>query len=83
MACGVAVAGSATGEIPHVIGDAGIVFKENDVGGLRAVLERLIVNRALRFDLAAKGEKRAMEYFTWTAVAKKTREIYEEVLQGK
>ncbi len=31
MACGVAVVGSASGEIPWVIGDAGVLFPEGDV----------------------------------------------------
>ena len=30
MACGVPVIGSNSGEIPHVIGDAGLVFPEGD-----------------------------------------------------
>ena len=36
MACGVAVVGSSSGEIPWVIGDAGVIFPEGDADALRA-----------------------------------------------
>ena len=38
MACGVPVVGSRSGEIPHVIADAGLLVAEGDANALCAVL---------------------------------------------
>ncbi|HXF60214.1 MAG TPA: glycosyltransferase [Caldilineaceae bacterium] len=80
MACGVAVVGSDTGEIPHVIGDAGLLFAENDVEALRAQLQRLLDDPAARADLAARGRDRVLAHFTMDQVAARTVEIYREIL---
>ncbi len=40
MACGVPVIGSTCGEIPNVIGDAGLIFPEGDAAALRDQLAR-------------------------------------------
>lgn len=80
MACGVAAVGSAAGEIPHVIGDAGIVFPENDVEALRAALARLIHDPALRRDLGTRGRARVLAEYTQQHVAQQTIRIYQEML---
>jgi glycosyltransferase involved in cell wall biosynthesis len=80
MACGVAVVGSAAGEIAHVIGDAGIVFPENDVAALRAALARLIHDPDLRRDLGERGRTRVMAQFTQQHVAQQTIQVYQEML---
>ena len=80
MACGVAVVGSTAGEIPHVIGDAGIVFPENDVQALRAALARLIHAPSLRRDLRTQGRARVLAQFTQQHVALETLRVYREML---
>lgn len=55
MACGVPVIGSDSGEIPGVIGEAGLVFHEGDIEGLRECLMRLIRDKELRNALVSKG----------------------------
>ena len=42
MACGVAVVGSASAEIPNVIGDAGLLVPEGDATALRDAIARLL-----------------------------------------
>ncbi len=80
MACGVPVVGSAAGEIPHVIGDAGIVFPENDVAALRVALTRLIHDPALRQDLGTRGRASVLAQFTQQHVAQQTIQVYREML---
>jgi glycosyltransferase involved in cell wall biosynthesis len=58
LACGVPVVGSSSGEIPRVVGDAGIVFPENDPVALRAAIETLRDNPTLRRELGLRGRKR-------------------------
>ena len=72
MACGVPVLGSDSGEIPHVIGDAGIVFPEGDVEMLRCQVQRLMVDRAARNSLAAAGRQRVLDRFTMAEIARQT-----------
>ncbi|MGC8839818.1 MAG: glycosyltransferase, partial [Anaerolineae bacterium] len=69
MACGVPVIGSDSGEIPHVIGDAGLIFPEGDARALRSLLARLQEEPALRRELAAKGRARVLAHYTQTRIA--------------
>lgn len=83
MACGVAVVGSSSGEIPRVIGDAGVIFKEGDRDALVSALTRLAGDRPLRDSYAKAGRERVLEKFTWSRVAKCLVNIYEDALTGK
>jgi glycosyltransferase involved in cell wall biosynthesis len=69
MACGVPVVGSDVGEIPYVIGDAGLTFPGGDLAGLTERLQRLRDQPALREELAARGRKRALTVFGWDRAA--------------
>lgn len=71
MAAGCAVVGTDSGEIPAVIGDAGIVVPERDIGQLRAALRRLIKDSELRGRLAAYGRARVQRHFTHAVVARR------------
>ena len=62
FASGVAVIGSDSGEIPHVIGDAGLVVQEDDVARWVAALEGLMRNRGKRREFAARGLRRVHRY---------------------
>ena len=82
MACGVPVVGSDSGEIPNVIGDAGLLFPEGDVEALRSQLERLQSSPELRYDLAVRGRARVLASFTQARVAEQTYRLYQRVLAG-
>lgn len=80
MSCKVPVIGSDSGEIPHVIEEAGLVFPEANVDGLRNCLRQLMENQEFRQDLAQKGYERAMLHYTNTALAKEQLSFYEQLL---
>jgi glycosyltransferase involved in cell wall biosynthesis len=80
MACEVPVIGSDSGEIPNVIGDSGLVFKEGDVGDLSSKLQVLINNKDVRVELARKGRQRVLNNFTQEKVAKETYKIYQKMM---
>lgn len=80
MSCGVPVVGSSSGEIPNVIGAAGLVFPEGDVAALRERLARLAESPELRADLARRGRARALAEFTQAAVARRHVEVYAAML---
>lgn len=83
MACGVPVVGSDSGEIPHVIGDAGLVVPEGDIVALRAALRRLRDNPALRAELAARGRARVLAHYTQREIAWQTYHVYQAVLERR
>jgi len=80
MACGVPVVGSNCGEIPGVVGDAGLIFPEEDVDALSERLMRLMRAPDLRSDLARRGRERVLERFTQARVADRTVAVYREML---
>lgn len=76
MACAVPVIGSACGEIPHVIGDAGLVFHEEDADALRAQIAALRADPVRRAELGQRGRARVLAQFTQAHVAEKTYQVY-------
>jgi glycosyltransferase involved in cell wall biosynthesis len=80
MACGVPVIGSDSGEIPRVIGDAGLITPEGDADALAAALDRLFSDVELRQNYAQLGRERVLARFTHEQVAKQTVELYRELL---
>jgi glycosyltransferase involved in cell wall biosynthesis len=76
MACEVAVVGARSGEIPQVIGDAGLTFPEEDIDGLRGCLLQLLRSEALRNELGRCGRERVLAHYTQAQVAARTVEVY-------
>ncbi len=80
MACGIPVIGSTCGEIPNVIGDAGLIFPEGEAAVLRDHLRALQNDRSLRCELAQRGRQRVLERFTQEQIARQTYEVYCDVM---
>ncbi len=80
MACGVPVIGSDSGEIPHLIGDAGLIFPEGDAEALRDCLARLLADADLQRELAARGRARVLAHYTQTRIAEATYAVYQSLL---
>jgi glycosyltransferase involved in cell wall biosynthesis len=79
MACGVPVIGSDSGEIPNVIGEAGLIFPEGNIAVLREHLSNLQNDRALRDDLSKRGRQRILAHFTQAQIARQTYEVYKRL----
>lgn len=79
MACGVAVIGSDSGEIPYVIKEDGLVFPEGDVAALAEKINILIENPKQQKDLGEKGYQRAMREYTNQALARRQLDFYAEL----
>lgn len=82
MACGVPVIGSSSGEIRNVIGDAGLIFLENDAAALRHCLLRLQQQPELRRELGVRGRQRVLERYTQAQVAAQTVQVYRDVMHS-
>jgi glycosyltransferase involved in cell wall biosynthesis len=79
MACETSVIGSDSGEIPQVIGDAGLVFHEGDARQLAACLARLSDTSSLRENFSRCGRRRVLENFTYAKIAADTVHFYRSV----
>jgi glycosyltransferase involved in cell wall biosynthesis len=82
MSSEIPVIGSNSGEIPRVIQEGGLIFKEGNSEDLREKLELLLSNKSLCGKLARKGRKRVLEQYSWKVVARKTYQIYKEILKN-
>jgi glycosyltransferase involved in cell wall biosynthesis len=79
MACGVPVIGSDSGEVPHVIGDAGLVVPEGQLNAWSDAIERLCGDATARTHLRARGLARS-QAFSVRAVASTHVGFFEELL---
>jgi glycosyltransferase involved in cell wall biosynthesis len=82
MACGVPVIGSDSGEIRHVIGEAGLIFGEGQVGELRAHLQEVMQNQEKKEDMARRGRERVLAHYTQAQIAAQTYRVYQGILQN-
>ncbi|MBN3895979.1 MAG: glycosyltransferase [Nostoc sp. NOS(2021)] len=83
MACQVPVIGSDSGEIPYVIGDAGLVFPEGDAQALANCLVQLMDKPYFAHTLGEMGYQKAMIKYTNKALAKQQLEFYQELVSSQ
>jgi glycosyltransferase involved in cell wall biosynthesis len=76
MAAGVAVLGSSSGEIPHVIGRAGLVFRERDANDLFKKLSLLFRNKRLIAKYSRLGQERVRTKYTNEVLIRETVRLY-------
>jgi glycogen synthase len=97
MASGTAVVASAVGGIPEVVveGETGLLVPFEAAGGtafepldpdrferdLAAAINRLMGDPATRASMGAAGRLRAVERFSWSAIADRTLELYRELAE--
>jgi phosphatidylinositol alpha-1,6-mannosyltransferase len=83
MACGVPVIASDSGEMPSVVGDAGVIVGEHDVAGWTAAIDRLLGDDAARREQAARGVARANARFAWPVVARAHLSFFDALTEGR
>ena len=82
FACGVPVVASSSGEIPHVVSDAGLVVAEGDVQRWRDAISTLLLDENMRRTLGVRGRRRAIAEYDWTAIANRHAAFFDELLAG-
>ena len=80
MACGTPVIATTGGALPEVVGDAGILVPSRSSDALAAAIRQLLNDKQAQQRMSDAGEKRAKENFNWEQAARKTLEVYQEVL---
>jgi glycosyltransferase involved in cell wall biosynthesis len=82
MACGVCVVGSDSGNIPHMIGDAGVVVPEGSAVKIADALLELDREPDRRARLAAAGRQRVDHLFSVDAQVSRMCELFEQGAAG-
>ncbi len=82
MACGIPVIGSNSGEIPHVIGSAGLIFAENSVEELQSHVQALLTQPKLVEQLRERGREHVLRHYTQEQIAARTVAVYREMMGG-
>ena len=80
MACGVPVVASSSGEIPHVVGDAGTILPETDERAWADAIDALLDDGARRAELAARALDRVTTHHAWPVVARAHLDFFETLL---
>jgi glycosyltransferase involved in cell wall biosynthesis len=85
LACGAAVVGSDSGEIPKLITESGggLVFPERDAEALAVALRKMIENPPERRAMAERGRKWVSEEISLGSVADRMIETFEAVSRPK
>ena len=83
MACRIPVIGSNSGDIPNVIGNAGLIFREGDCLHLCESLRLCCNNEEFRFALGTTGLERVLNNFTNLKIAEQTLLVYERVISSE
>ncbi|WP_405674986.1 glycogen synthase [Streptomyces sp. NBC_01511] len=91
MACGTAVVASAVGGIPEVVddGSTGLLVPyderhpEDFESALTETLNRVLDDPESAVAMGAAGRDRAVREFGWDRVARRTYEVYEELLKSR
>jgi glycosyltransferase involved in cell wall biosynthesis len=83
FACGVPVIGSDSGEIPYVIGDAGVVVREGDVAAWAHALAMLLESPGRRAELSLRGLDQARTHYAWPVVARRYVQFFDEIVQQR
>jgi glycosyltransferase involved in cell wall biosynthesis len=73
---------SSSGEIPHVVGDAGLVVAEGDAPRWRDAISGLLLDENLRRMLGERGRRRAIAEYDWATVANRHAAFFDELLAG-
>jgi starch synthase len=88
MACGTAVVASRVGGIPEVVadGETGLLVSveesaEENVAQLARALDSLLADPQAARRMGEAGRERAVREFGWDAVARRTVQLYEEILK--
>jgi glycosyltransferase involved in cell wall biosynthesis len=79
MTVGVPVVAANRGELPEVLGDAGLLVDAEDVAGFAEAIDSMINDPVNATSATARGLERA-RLFSWEESARRTLAVYREAL---
>ena len=79
---GLPVVASDSGEIPNVVGDAGLIIGETNFIGWTNTISDLLENPGRRRELAKRGLEQARSRYAWPVVARKHLDFFRELIEN-
>lgn len=80
MACGLPVVATDIGGIPEYLGeDAGLLARAMDPEAFAQAIIRVLSDPTAAAEMGAAGRRRAVEFFDYEVVARKTQEFYDQL----
>jgi len=79
MACGVPVVVSNKSALPEIVGDAGLLFDPNNIENMITIMARPLLDKNIHDSMRKAGLIHSAQ-FTWQKTAKKTIELYNDVI---
>lgn len=79
MACGCPIIVSNASSLPEIVGTGGIFFDPTDSDELMQQARKVLTDEALQGELGKRGLERSYR-FSWEATARRTLQIYKELL---
>jgi glycosyltransferase involved in cell wall biosynthesis len=85
MACGTPVVASSAGALPEVVGagGGGLLVPPRDAEALAKGIRTLLEQPEARAALSARSRERVVASFSWPAIARRTADVYREVLDER
>lgn len=83
MACEIPVIGSNSGEIPRVIGDAGLVVQEKNIDDMQKKIILLYNNHTLKNELIRKGKEKVRRLYTVDNIAEQYVQLFSVLVNSK
>lgn len=78
LACGTPLVASAAGALPETVGDAGVLVTPGDVQEIVTEVARFLTEPDHWAEYSTRGRERALDKYSWVAVARSTVAVYEE-----
>ena len=84
LSCGTPIVGTNVGGIPEIVIDevTGLLVPPDNPVELASAIQRLLEDKDLRDRCGKEGRALVEQSFSWSAIAKGLRKIYEEMLEG-
>lgn len=81
MASGTPLIASRAGALPEVVGDCATLVAPGDVDALTDALDALLRDPDQRRRMGTDGRRRALDLFSWSAVAAQTVAVYDRAIE--
>jgi glycosyltransferase involved in cell wall biosynthesis len=81
MACGKAIVASSVGDVPKMLGNAGILYPPLDIPALARAVIRILDDDKLKRELEVLSRERAQAVYNWSVTAENILRAYQKACQ--